>query len=49
MSTLNDLIKQFCSQGVERKKLWELTAWNKKFNGVEKEKQKKTIPPQSGS
>ena len=44
MSTLKQLINKFCPQGVGRKKLWELTLWNKKFNGVEKEKQKKTIP-----
>lgn len=44
MSKLNDLIKKYCPNGVERKKLWELTSWNKKFNGIEKEKQKKIVP-----
>lgn len=44
MSTLKQLINKFCPHGVERKKLWELTSWNKKFNGVEKAKQKKIVP-----
>lgn len=43
MSKIDDLIKQYCPNGVQFKELWELTSWDKKFNGVEKEKQKKVI------
>ena len=39
MSKINNLIKQYCPDGVEFKALWELTFWNKKFNEVPKEKQ----------
>ena len=35
------LIKEFCPGGVEWKKLWEVTIWDKKFNGIEKYKQLK--------
>ena len=35
------LIKEFCPDGVEWKKLWEVTIWDKKFNGIEKYKQLK--------
>ena len=41
MSKLNDLIKELCPNGVEYKPLWSLTAWDKKFNAVDKEKQTK--------
>ncbi len=41
MSKLDDLIKKLCPNGVEWKALWQLTTWDKKFNAVEKEKQKK--------
>ena len=47
---LNELIKELCPNlpdgkagGVEYKYLWEVTTWDKNFNGVEKFKQKKTI------
>lgn len=43
MSKLSDLIKKYCPNGVEYKPLWSLTAWDKKFNGVDKSKQQKII------
>lgn len=43
MSKLDELIEKLCPDGVEYKPLWSLTAWDKKFNGIEKEKQKKVI------
>lgn len=43
MSELERLIEELCPNGVEFKFIWELTAWDKKFNSVEKEKQKKII------
>lgn len=43
ISVTDKLITQYCSDGVEYKELWELTYWDKRFNGVEKEKQKKVI------
>lgn len=43
MNKLNDLIEKLCPNGVEYKPLWKVTVWDKKFNGVEKEKQLKVI------
>ena len=43
MSKLDDLIKELCPNGVEYKYLWEVTTWDKKFNGVDNAKQKNTI------
>lgn len=43
MNKLQELIEKLCPDGVEYKPLWSLTAWDKKFNGIEKEKQKKVI------
>ena len=43
MSKLEELIKEKCPNGVEYKPLWSLTAWDKKFNGVDKAKQPKII------
>ena len=43
MSKLKELIDQLCPDGVPFKPLWELTIWDKKFNGVEKYKQKRVI------
>lgn len=40
---IDKLISEMCPNGVPRKELWELTAWDKKFNGVDREKQKKVI------
>ena len=43
MSKLDELIKELCPDGVEHKELWELTAWDKKFNAVDNSMQKKII------
>ncbi|MDD4066623.1 MAG: restriction endonuclease subunit S [Clostridia bacterium] len=43
MSKLDELIKQYCPEGVEYKELWEVTAWDKRFNEVDNYKQKKVI------
>ena len=43
MSKINDLIKQYCPDGVEWKELWELTIWDKKLVGVDKAKQSSII------
>ena len=43
MSKIDDLIEKLCPNGVEYKPIWSLTAWDKKFKGVDKEKQKKII------
>ena len=40
MSKIDELLK---NEKVEWKKLWEVTIWDKKFNGVEKYKQKEVI------
>ena len=41
MSKLEELIEELCPDGVEYKNLWEVTAWDKKFNAVDKNMQKK--------
>ena len=43
MSKIDELIAQYCPNGVEYKKLWEVTAWDKRFNGLDKHMQKKVI------
>lgn len=43
MAKIDDLIEKLCPNGVEYKPIWSLTAWDKKFNGIDKEKQKKII------
>ena len=43
MSRLEELIQQYCPDGVEYRPIWSLTAWDKKFNGIDKSKQKKVI------
>lgn len=40
MSKLEELIQQYCPDGVEYKPLWSITNWDKKFNGIDKSKQK---------
>jgi len=40
MSRLDELIEELCPNGVKYVPIWEITAWDKRFNGVEKEKQK---------
>lgn len=43
MNKLERLIEKMCPDGVEYKPLWSLTAWDKKFNGIDKSKQEKVI------
>ncbi|MDY6091317.1 MAG: hypothetical protein SPJ04_08740 [Bdellovibrionota bacterium] len=38
--SLQKLIKKYCPNGCEYKSLWEVTSWDKKFNGVSNNKQK---------
>lgn len=40
---LETLIQELCPDGVEFKPIWELTAWDKKFNGVDKKWQQKIV------
>ena len=47
MSKLDELIQQYCPDGIEYKKLYEITIWNKKFKGVDKNKQPIIIPRKS--
>ncbi len=42
MSKINELIRELCPEGVEFKRVWEVTAWDKKFNAVDNHKQSKT-------
>ncbi|WP_254534388.1 restriction endonuclease subunit S [Sphingobacterium sp. LZ4M12] len=41
MSKIDELIAQYCPDGVEYKTVWEVTAWDKKFNSVDNYKQPK--------
>ena len=41
MSKLKELIDRLCPDGVPFKPLWEVTIWDKKFNGVDRHKQPK--------
>ena len=43
MSSINDLIKKLCPNGVEFKKVWEVTSWDKKYNTVDKSMQPRII------
>ena len=43
MSKLQELIKELCPDGVEFRKLWNVTIWDKKFNSVDRCKQPKVI------
>ena len=43
MSKLEELLKKECPDGVEYVPLWSVTIWDKKFNSVDKDKQKTTI------
>ncbi|AWX69599.1 restriction endonuclease subunit S [[Mycoplasma] anseris] len=40
---MNKILELIKNEKVEWKKLWEITIWDKKFNGIEKYKQEKTI------
>ncbi len=42
MSKIDELIQQLCPSGVEFKHIWEVTAWDKRFNAVDNHKQAKT-------
>lgn len=37
MNKIEELLKNLCPNGVEYKKLWNVTEWDKKFNGTTKE------------
>ena len=41
MSKLDELIKQYCPEGIVYKPLWSVTIWDKKFNAVDRKKQEK--------
>ncbi|CCG56654.1 putative type I restriction endonuclease S subunit HsdS [Brachyspira pilosicoli WesB] len=43
MSKLEEFLKKECPDGVEYVPLWSVTIWDKKFNSVDKDKQKTTI------
>jgi hypothetical protein len=36
MNKIDKLLKELCPNGVEYKSLWEVTAWDKHFNAVNK-------------
>jgi len=40
---IEKLISELCPSGVEFKYLWQITSWDKRFNGVSIEKQKKIL------
>lgn len=39
MSRYDELIAELCPDGVEYKQLWQVTTWDKRFNGVDRAKQ----------
>ena len=43
MSRIDDLLAKYCPSGVKYYQLWELTIWDKKFNGVDKFMQPQVI------
>lgn len=43
MGKIDELIKELCPNGVLTYPLWSLTAWDKKFNAVDKSMQRKII------
>lgn len=43
MGKLQELIARLCPDGVPFRPIWELTIWDKRFNGVERKKQPKVI------
>lgn len=42
MNKIDKLIQEFCPDGVVFRHIWEVTAWDKKFNAVDNHKQSKT-------
>ena len=43
MSKLEELLMELCPEGVVYMPIWSITAWDKKFNAVAKEKQKTIV------
>ena len=43
MKRIDRLIAELCPDGVECKELWEVTVWDKRFNGVDRRKQPSVI------
>ena len=43
MNRIEKMIKDMCPNGVEYREIWELTAWDKLFNGMDRNMQKKVI------
>lgn len=43
MEKISEMIERLCPERIEKVPLWELTAWDKKFNAVDKAMQKKII------
>jgi len=43
MNKIEKLIEELCPQGVAFKEMWEVTIWDKRFNGVSKEKQARVL------
>ncbi|MCI7408680.1 MAG: restriction endonuclease subunit S [Collinsella sp.] len=39
MSRIDELVAELCPDGVEYKQLWQVTTWDKRFNGVDRAKQ----------
>lgn len=39
MNKIEELIAKMCPDGVEYKQLWQVTTWDKRFNGVDRAKQ----------
>lgn len=43
MSRIDELIMEFCPNGVTYFPLWKVTVWDKRFNSVDRNKQAKTV------
>ena len=43
MNLIEKLITKYCPSGIKFRELWEITIWDRKFNGVNKIKQKKVL------
>ena len=43
MAKIDELLQELCPDGVEFYPLWRVTAWDKKFNGVDKSMQEKIV------
>ena len=43
MNKIEKMLKEMCPNGVEYKKIWELTAWDKLFNNMDRSMQTKVI------